>query len=133
LLLDNLDQTFYLLHSFCKSDRRSAIQVIHNDLNTETLGDRAKNSVVRSTQRDSAYRSRRESILDQLAREQGLSQEVHAKAVCLCLNDDEVLPIETDVRPFGSGCDPMVAAHDDEPIDPPPTDAWARRHDKLLF
>jgi hypothetical protein len=84
-----------------------------------------KYGVVSSTQRDGAYGPWREAVLDQHTREKGLSQEVHTEAICLGLNDDEVVPIENDIPPFGMGCDPMVVADNDEPINPQPTDAWA--------
>jgi hypothetical protein len=43
------------------------------------------------------------------------------------------MPIETDVRMLCAGRDPMVAAQDDDSVNSPWTDAWARPHDEVLL
>ena len=70
-------------------------------------------------------------MVDQLGREKGLPQKVHAEAARLRLHNDEVTSTETDV--LSSGCDPMVATQDDDPVKPSWADAWAGRHGEVLL
>jgi hypothetical protein len=58
-------------------------------------------------------------LSDQLAPEQGLCQQVHAEAACLCLHNDEIIPIETETLMLILGCDPMFAAQDNDSVNPP--------------
>src|SRR6516162_3674455 len=49
----------------------------------------------------------------------------------LRLHNDKVMPAETDA--LCTGCDPLVAANDDNCIDHPHTEAPARRNDEVLL
>jgi hypothetical protein len=112
---------------------RSVPARVYNDLDTEALGHWPENGVVNRTKCNRADRPRREAILNQQAREQGLPQKVHTEAVFLRLHNDEIMPIEVEVDALFFGDPPMIAANDDDSIDLPGTDAWAWRYDEVLL
>jgi len=74
---------------------------VHNDLDLVTLGEWVKNFIVSPTEGDGACVLRLAILLNEKAREQGLSEQRQTEASSLRLHDDDVKPFDREtLLPF---------------------------------